>query len=149
MDINPEIKVRPDNVEPEGEREEEHRYPERRRRAPVRFGIDEYADLACTEGLEESQINEPSSIEEAFASDLAEEWKASSNAEYQSLMECDTWDLVKLPSGRKAIRCKWVFNGKVERFKARLVAKGMLKSTELIMTKLSHQSFVSHLSEHY
>ena len=90
VDINPEIKVRPENVEPEGEREEEHRYPERRRCAPVRFGINDYADLACTEGLEESQITEPSSIEEAFASDLAGEWKASANAEYQSLMESDT-----------------------------------------------------------
>ncbi|KAG8499288.1 hypothetical protein CXB51_005805 [Gossypium anomalum] len=42
-----------------------------------------------------------------------------------------TWDLVKLPEGKKAVRCKWVFKKKegtlrVEepRYKARLVAKG-------------------------
>jgi Reverse transcriptase (RNA-dependent DNA polymerase) len=40
-----------------------------------------------------------------------------------------TWELVSLPSGKKAVECKWVFTmkhnpeGKVERYKARLVAK--------------------------
>jgi hypothetical protein len=113
----------------EYERKEEHRYPERRRRVPVRYGIDEYADVVSV-GLDESQIDEPRSIEDALASNLAEEWRASAEAEYHSLIENDTWDLVKLPSGRKPIGCKWVFkvkrdkDGKIERFKARLVAKG-------------------------
>ena len=92
VDVNPTSEVRLENVQPERGREEERHYPERQRRVPVRFGIDEYADLACAEGLEESQINEPSSIEEALASEHAEEWKASANAEYQSPMENDTWD---------------------------------------------------------
>ena len=41
-----------------------------------------------------------------------------------------TWELVPLPKGRKAVKCKWVFctkkdtNSVVVRFKARLVAKG-------------------------
>jgi hypothetical protein len=41
-----------------------------------------------------------------------------------------TWDIVKLPSGRKHVDSKWVFNnkmnaaGQVKKFKARLVAKG-------------------------
>lgn len=41
-----------------------------------------------------------------------------------------TWDLVSLPSGKKAIGCKWVFvikmnpDGTIVRLKARLVAKG-------------------------
>jgi hypothetical protein len=41
-----------------------------------------------------------------------------------------TWDLVKLPPGKKAVSCKWVFTvkknpeGKVERSKAKLVARG-------------------------
>jgi hypothetical protein len=40
-----------------------------------------------------------------------------------------TWDLVKLPPGKQAIRCKWVFmvkvnpDGLVARLKVRLVAK--------------------------
>ncbi|CAI7835185.1 unnamed protein product [Closterium sp. NIES-54] len=42
----------------------------------------------------------------------------------------DTWELVELPKGRKAITSKWLFkiksdaDGKIERYKSRLVAKG-------------------------
>ncbi|KAG8474280.1 hypothetical protein CXB51_033820 [Gossypium anomalum] len=49
----------------------------------------------------------------------------------ESLHKNKTWDLVKLPKGKKTVRCKWVFKKKegtpgVEelRYKARLVAKG-------------------------
>jgi hypothetical protein len=41
-----------------------------------------------------------------------------------------TWDLVKLPAGKKPVGCKWVYNvkygvdGSIERYKARLMAKG-------------------------
>ncbi|KAG8497106.1 hypothetical protein CXB51_008302 [Gossypium anomalum] len=49
----------------------------------------------------------------------------------KSLHKNKTWDLVKLPKGKKTIRCKWVFKkkeGTLEaeepRYKARLVAKG-------------------------
>ncbi|KAG8496957.1 hypothetical protein CXB51_008164 [Gossypium anomalum] len=51
--------------------------------------------------------------------------------EIESLHKNRTWDLVKLPKGKKVIRCKWVFKKKegtqrVEepRYKARLVTKG-------------------------
>ena len=50
-------------------------------------------------------------------------------AELNSLAENATWDLVKLPSNRKAIKSRWVFktkkenNGKIVRHKARLVSK--------------------------
>ena len=69
-------------------------------------------------------------MEEALAGDCSEEWKHAADAEYASLLQNETWDLVELPSGRQAIGSKWVFkvkcgsDGKVERFKARLVAKG-------------------------
>ena len=44
-----------------------------------------------------------------------------------------TWELVKLPKGKKAIGVKWVYkikykpNGDVAKYKARLVAKGFLQ----------------------
>eukprot|EP00253_Pinus_taeda_P020502 PITA_20502 len=50
--------------------------------------------------------------------------------EYNSLLENQAWDLVPLPSGRKLVRCKWVYrtksdaDGKITKRKARLVAKG-------------------------
>ena len=104
--------------------EQQHRYPRRQRTAPVRYGIDEFVDTAF---LDEVQIEEPKSIEEALKD---QEWKEAADSEYQSLMENETWKLVKLPTGRKPVGCKWIFKtkrtseGKVERYKARLVAKG-------------------------
>ena len=110
----------------------ERRRSERQKRAPVRYGFNEYADTAKVEHLacNVCEISEPRTFEEAMTSDRAQEWKAAADSEYQSLLENDTWELVELPHGRKAIGCKWIFkvkytcDGKVERFKGRLVAKG-------------------------
>ena len=51
--------------------------------------------------------------------------------EMQSLHKNQTWELVELPKGKKAIGCKWVYKKKEavsenegEKFKARLVEKG-------------------------
>ena len=111
----------PEQVNPEGD---QYRYPRRHRSAPIRYGIDEYVDAAF---LGAGQMEEPKSIEEALKS---KEWKGAADSEYQSLMENETWKLVKVPSGRKPVECKWIFktkctnDGKVEHYKARLVAKG-------------------------
>jgi hypothetical protein len=49
--------------------------------------------------------------------------------EMESLNNNETWDLVKLSSGRNIVRRKWAFNkkmnatGQVNKFKARLVEK--------------------------
>src|SRR6266498_2605339 len=50
--------------------------------------------------------------------------------ELLALQNNQTWELVPLPVGKRAVGCKWVFTvkqtpeGKVDRYKARLVAKG-------------------------
>ncbi|CAI7882322.1 unnamed protein product [Closterium sp. NIES-54] len=49
---------------------------------------------------------EPASMEEALAGPDREKWLVSRDAEYQSLLENGTWDLVVLPEGKKAIQCK-------------------------------------------
>ncbi|KAG8483232.1 hypothetical protein CXB51_022211 [Gossypium anomalum] len=70
---------------------------------------------------------EPSFINEALA---RPEWKLAVQAEFDALLANNTWELVSLPPGRKAIGCKWLFkikkkpDGSVDRRKARLVAKG-------------------------
>jgi hypothetical protein len=74
--------------------------------------------------------DEPQSIKGAVESVEGKLWKDSMVEEMESLHKNETWDLVKLPSGRKHVDSKWVFKkkmnatGQVEKFKARLVAKG-------------------------
>ena len=51
-------------------------------------------------------------------------------AEYDSLLDNNTWTLVNKPEDQQALPGKWVFkvkygaNGQVDKFKARYVAKG-------------------------
>ncbi|CAI7804172.1 unnamed protein product [Closterium sp. NIES-53] len=76
---------------------------------------------------------EPASMEEALAGPDREKWLVSRDAEYQSLLENETWDLVVLPEGKKAVQCKWVLRiktddkGQVTIYKSRLVAKGFMQ----------------------
>ena len=92
---------------------------------PVRYGRDEYIEAAIN-----SQTIEPKNIVEALEQ---EDWKTAANAEYSSLIENDTWDLVDLPEGRKPVECKWILkikrgsDGSIKRYKARLVAKGFFQ----------------------
>ncbi|KAL5823155.1 hypothetical protein ACOSQ4_021055 [Xanthoceras sorbifolium] len=57
-------------------------------------------------------------------------WRNAMKVEMEALEKNETWDLVKLPKGKKPVECKWVFtvkyksDGTLERYKARLVAKG-------------------------
>ncbi|KAL0367248.1 UNVERIFIED_CONTAM: Retrovirus-related Pol polyprotein from transposon TNT 1-94 [Sesamum radiatum] len=58
------------------------------------------------------------------------EWENDMKVELPALNKNDTWEVVDLPKGKRAIRSKWVFklklkpNGTMDRYKARLVAKG-------------------------
>ena len=118
------------------ESETEHSQSKRPRRPPIKYGFDEYADLAGIENqvhhvaYNASQVKEPKSMKEAMKCEQARQWKQATDSEYKSLIENDTWDLVELPNGRTSTGCRWVFkvkhqsNGRVERFKGRLVAKG-------------------------
>ena len=59
-----------------------------------------------------------------------EEWLEAMQDEMNSLYENDTFELVNLPKGKKALKNKWVYRVKTEentshpRYKARLVVKG-------------------------
>jgi hypothetical protein len=101
-------------------------------RKPVRRMIEEcnmcFA-LSCAEEVDCSV--EPSTYTEAVVSGDREKWVVVMQEEMQSLEKNGTWDIVRLPTRKKAVRCKWIFKRKegsspseASRFKARLVATG-------------------------
>ena len=124
-------------VESEKESDEENkeqleplRWSQRIKRPPVRYGIDEFTNTANVANYQAAKIEEPKTIDDALNSNHSQEWKVAADFEYSSLIENQTWDLVKLPKGHNIVGCKWVFrvkndgNGKVNCFKGRLVAQG-------------------------
>ena len=99
--------------------------PRREIRKPARFeDMVAYAFPVVEEGI-------PQTFLEANSSPDKEKWKKSMDEEMQSLVKNHTWKLARLPKGKKAIGCKWVYAQKEGfpskndvRYKARLVAKG-------------------------
>ena len=77
--------------EPQVHVEQELRRSERTRKTPVRYGYDEYADTATYRlrhvAYHLSEIDEPSTIQEAESSYHAAKWKVATDAEYNSLIE--------------------------------------------------------------
>jgi hypothetical protein len=77
-----------------------------------------------------TDASEPKSFREAMQRPDANLWYKAAVKEMQAHIENGTWELVKLPPGRKAIGSKWVFkvkrnaDGSIERYKACLVAQG-------------------------
>ena len=77
---------------------------------------------------------EPVTLKEAFESKDSEKWRAAAQAEYDSLIEHNTWELCELPTGKKVIGSKWALkvkyqeNGEVDRYKCRLVAQGFTQA---------------------
>ncbi|KAH9316084.1 hypothetical protein KI387_024711, partial [Taxus chinensis] len=56
--------------------------------------------------------------------DAKKKWEQAMDEEHQALMENQTWDLFKLPEGKRALKNKWVIRVKEEeggkkRYKAR------------------------------
>ena len=111
-------------VPPPAEPTAERRYPERTRNAPDRF--DPCPALSATTKCDD----EPVDYKAALLSADADFWWQSMDDEFASLLSNDTWELVELPPGAKALDCKWVYKikrdskGTIERHKSRLVAKG-------------------------
>lgn len=74
--------------------------------------------------------NDPVTYEESMGRDDAKQWELAMQEEMTSIRKANTWTLVELPKGRKAIGCKWVYklkrksNGDINLYKGRLVAKG-------------------------
>ncbi|KAH9792408.1 hypothetical protein KPL71_004103 [Citrus sinensis] len=72
----------------------------------------------------------PNTFGEALRSSESDQWKLAMEEEMKFLHQNQTWELVKLPKGKKAIGNKWVYTKKqgspnqlTPRYKVRLVAK--------------------------
>ena len=107
-------------------RQVENLGPTRQRKAPERFRPDEcYVAESLT-----AENEEPQSIEEALRGEHSNKWKQALEAEYSSLMNNETWELVPPPESSNIVGSKWVLkikrdaNGNIDRHKARLVAQG-------------------------
>ena len=75
--------------------------------------------------LAAAEYQDPLTFKQAMASDYSDDWRAACQYEIDALAKNSTWTLVDLPTGRKAVKSKWVFKRKADgRFRARLVAKG-------------------------
>ena len=73
-----------------------------------------------TSSLEE----EPKSFKHAMSCSESKSWMESMHEELNSMEKNKVWELVDLPSGRKAIGSKWIF-------KRKLNASGNIKNTKL------------------
>jgi len=83
--------------------QQQYQRPQRQRRPPARYGQDEYAETVMHEFVHHAaynvcQIQEPNSLEEALATEHADQWRVAANSEFESLLENETWKLVELPS---------------------------------------------------
>jgi len=73
----------------------------------------------------------PRNLQEALSDP---KWRIAMHEEMEALHKNKTWDLVKLPNGKKVVGCKWVLtikhkaDGSVERYKVILVAKGFTQT---------------------
>ncbi|GKA14853.1 putative RNA-directed DNA polymerase, partial [Tanacetum coccineum] len=99
----------------------------------VKYGIEKfvgYSKLNAENLCFVTQLNKNSEPKTFFEASQSPQWIDAMNLEMSALLENDTWELVELPFGRKALNSKWVWklkfksSGEIKRYKARLVAMG-------------------------
>jgi hypothetical protein len=82
-------------------------------------------------------------------------WSKAELCEMESLLKCETYDLVALPPGRQVIGSRWVYalkhdqNGDLIKYKARLVAQGFKQLEGIDYDETFHLYCDMPLCEHY
>ena len=100
--------------------------PTRQRKTPERYHPEE---CFISESLT-AENEEPQSMKEALDGKNSGKWKEAFDAEYSSLINNETWELVPPPLDANIVGSKWVLkvkrdaNGNINQYKARLVAQG-------------------------
>ena len=84
---------------------------------------------------------EPKCYDEALQDENSSKWELAMKDEMDSLLGNQTWELTKLPEGKKALHNKWVYIIKNEydsskRYKARLVVKGFQQKEGIDYTEI-------------
>lgn len=75
----------------------------------------------------------PKDYDDVQKSECKQEWRSAIKEEVKSLMENETWKIVKPPKGAKLLTSRWIFkkksdeDGNLTKYKARLVAKGYMQ----------------------
>jgi len=88
--------------------------------------MENYALCSISNFVSNITVVEPSCYEEAFFNGV---WMQVMKEEIDAIERNDTWELCKLPKGKKMVGSKWMYktkcksDGSVERNKARLVPK--------------------------
>ena len=85
--------------------------------------------------------NDPKTFSLAIICRESKLWHNTMKEEMDFMVSNRVQDLIKLPSGLRTIRCKWVYKtkkdslGNIKRYKARLVAKGFTQREGIDYTK--------------
>ncbi|KAK9914377.1 hypothetical protein M0R45_038160 [Rubus argutus] len=140
----------------------------RARRPPIKYPSSEYI-LMTSDGDDPyakyilmTSDGEPEKFEEAITHKDSDKWMMAMQSEMESLLKNGTYELVKLPKGRKALKNKWVFklkkdeNQQLTKFKARLVVKGFEQKEGVdfdeifspVVKMTSIREFLGHGSKH-
>lgn len=99
----------------------------------VRYGLEKfvsYANLSPENFCFITKLNKLSEPKNYWEASKVQHGKEAMNTEMNALYENDTFDIVELPSDRKATGSKWVYkikyksSGEIDRFKARFVIQG-------------------------
>jgi hypothetical protein len=97
--------------------------------------------VAAVKAKGTSNAPEPKSFQQAMSGPDTDKWYKAAAIEMQVHLDNGTWELLKLPAGRKAIGSKWVFkikrnaDGSIERYKARVVAQGFSQRPSINFTE--------------
>ncbi|GKE66911.1 ribonuclease H-like domain-containing protein, partial [Tanacetum coccineum] len=96
----------------------------------VTYGLEKYvgySKLNSENFCFVTQLNKTRQPKTYFEASKYSYWTDAMNQEMDALLRNDTWKLVNLPEGRKAIGSKWIYkikfrsSGEIDRYKARLL----------------------------